>query len=139
LPTASDFITGKNFGDLPAPFILTITGITIGDKLTVGSLEIVFQENVTGEVTWNSRNGLVTKIVDGKAIPIKYTGRSYGTIPKNGLTTSEIYYTYKDDTNLRRIFPDKTRKQYDPSTQQWNNISSISLLPYKIDYQFWYY
>lgn len=144
IPARESFTIGSNFGDLPSPFVFTLQKVKNGDKLKVGSLEITIKETVNSEVIWNSKNGLITKNVDGKQVPIQYTGQSYGTIPAIGLATTDVYW-FSTNNNGRcyRITPaggGSTWVQYNDTNTA---ATSEQIAPeYKnaiIDYQFWYY
>lgn len=72
---------GDNFGDLPAPFKVSKTGtIAEGTPLQVGTNTITLTNAVTN-LEWDSKTGLVTGVVDGKRVPVPYTGTSYGALP----------------------------------------------------------
>lgn len=88
LSTHSD---GNNPGDLPAPFIATKNSIPANTTLKVADCEIVIKE-ACSNFKWDSKTGLVTGKVDSetKARPIKYTGKSYGTIPVGGTTNISL-------------------------------------------------
>ena len=143
LPSSSDFTIGMNRGDLPAPFILTKNGaVKTGDKFVVGTLMITISQDCS-DLTWDSKTGMVTGKLNGSstATPILYTGRSYGSIPVDGLTQTQIYYFYKEGTSYYRIFANKRKVQYDANntTEIPDTTTRVTTLPYNIDYQFWYY
>jgi hypothetical protein len=72
---------GDNFGDLPAPFKVSKTGVTAaGTELQVGINKIKLMNSVT-DLEWDSKTGLVTGMVGGKRVPVPYTGTSYGALP----------------------------------------------------------
>jgi hypothetical protein len=97
---------GDNFGDLPAPFIVTgkVWKSSSPRNITVGNCSITIpapQENF--DLYWDSKSGLVCKVEEnGKKVPIPYTGISYGTIPvgtasehsPSGLTGLTLDYDY---------------------------------------------
>lgn len=70
---------GENYGDIPAPFVVKQKIAVANSTFKVGDNEITILED--GDITWDSRTGLITKEVDGKQVPIPYTGKSYGTLP----------------------------------------------------------
>ena len=73
--------SGKVEGDLPSDFIVTHTGtLSSGRTITVGPYSITLI-NSTTNLQWDSKTGLVTGIVNGKRVPVPYTGKSYGAVP----------------------------------------------------------
>ena len=76
---------GINPGDLPAPFLVTKDNIAANVTLKVADCEIVVKE-ACSDFKWDSKTGLVTGKVGSEATarPIKYTGKSYGSIPVGG-------------------------------------------------------
>ena len=102
-------IFGDNFGDLPAPFIVTgkVWKSSFPRNIIVGNCSITLpppQEDFN--LYWDSKSGLVCKVEEnGKKVPIPYTGISYGTIPVgtasernpsglDGLTLDYDYWYY---------------------------------------------
>ena len=93
-------VDGKNYGDIPAPFIVNQASANSGTTFKVGTCQITIQETCTN-FKWDSKTGLVTGKVGSEttARPIKYTGKSYGTIPTSGAelnlpTGATIQYNY---------------------------------------------
>jgi hypothetical protein len=130
---------------LPTPFIFTLPKVKNGDKLKVGSLEVTIKETVDSEIIWNSKNGLITKTVDDKQVPIQYTGHSYGTIPIMGLEATDIYWFSTNNNNrYYRIYPGRTNttwRQYNEDNTAIETTEQVAP-DYKnatINYQFWYY
>lgn len=77
----------SNVGDLPAPFKVTASSVAGKDAWTVGECNVIFGAAAT-EVIWDSSTGLVTGIPNGEQDRkiLKYTGKTYGTIPVGGTT-----------------------------------------------------
>lgn len=75
---------GENFGDLPAPFVLTYNGPLLKNTVfSVGEKEIILGEDCPN-LKWDSKTGLVTKRVGEKDIPINFSGDSLASIPIEG-------------------------------------------------------
>ena len=95
------FVNGDNLGDLPAPFKVKKSDTTnMNTSFTVGENTITIKESAV-DLEWDSKTGLVTSLVDGKRVPISYTGTSYGTLPTgsnalilNGATIEYDYWYY---------------------------------------------
>lgn len=93
-------VDGDNYGDVPAPFIVTKDSVEKNDVFKVGDCEVTVGENCS-EFKWDSKTGLLTGKVgtSEKARPIKYTGTSYGAIPVGGtnniqLNGAKLEYNY---------------------------------------------
>ena len=86
-PTLEKMIKNNNYGDISATFVVTKTQANKNTTFKVGECEITIGEDCS-DFKWDSKTGLVTgKVAEsGKIRPIKYTGKSYGTIPVGGLT-----------------------------------------------------
>lgn len=147
-----NFVIGSNNGDLPAPFTFKMDGnVKNGDKLKVGVLEITIKQDCS-DIEWDSKTGLVCAIIgdstDTKK-PIQYSGRSYGTIPTEGINPEDICYitSYLDEqteTEIKRKF-DINNKIYDwqlmdgGTEYAWDYIDDDELQTLTLDYDFWYY
>ena len=143
LPTSDEFVIGMNKGDLPTPFILTKNGaVNMGDKFVVGTLAITISQNCS-DIKWDSKTGMVIGKLTGSSEEtlIPYTGRSYGFIPKDGLTQNNIYYFCKEGSSYYRILSNRQKIQYNETntTAVPGTTTRVTTLPYTIDYQFWYY
>jgi hypothetical protein len=86
---------GYNPGDLPTPFVLTtLSAVSAGAVLTVGTKSITITSATSWPVTWDSKTGLVYETTDGGTkTPIAYTGDSIATIPVNNDNTTAITVT----------------------------------------------
>ena len=93
-------IDGKNYGDIPAPFVVEKSSVNQNTEFEVGSCSIKVLE-ACSDFKWDSKTGLVMGKVGSETNvrPIKYTGKSYGTIPTSGATLNlptgaTIQYNY---------------------------------------------
>jgi hypothetical protein len=64
-------------------------------------LEVTIQQDCS-DIEWDSKTGLVCTIIDGSIDtkkPIQYSGRSYGTIPTEGVNSKDMCYitSYLDE------------------------------------------
>lgn len=84
-------VDGDNYGDVPAPFIVTKMNVSANQIFKVADCEITVKE-ACSNFKWDSKTGLVTGKVgsETKERPIQYTGTSYGTIPVGGTTNIEL-------------------------------------------------
>lgn len=92
----------ENFGDIPAPFRVNYRIQTEASEenpavFKVGECEISILESFK-RFQWTSNNGLVLgEMSDGTIRPLKYTGKSYGSIPvqeKTEINFSSNYLSY---------------------------------------------
>jgi hypothetical protein len=77
-------VIGKNFGDLPAPFIIsTDSAVAANTTLTVGDQTIIVLENCGqgSGFMWDSKTGAVTAIFNNVRRAVNYSGNSLATIP----------------------------------------------------------
>ena len=95
---------GENCGDLPAPFVLSKSGITdanttfaITDKLYIKTLDVVY------ELEWDSKTGVVSGLSSASAAestraPVPVEGNTVGGIPVDGcsptLNGATLTYQY---------------------------------------------
>lgn len=89
--TTSTICKGENPGDLPAPFLVTVSSVSANTTLKVGTVQITIPEACTN-LQWDSKTGMVVAKPSGqnKEVPINFTGNSCGTIPVGGITSSAI-------------------------------------------------
>ena len=127
---------GMNKGDLPTPFIVTKTGSTQkGETFAIGDCKITIQENCSS-LQWDSKTGLVTGLVETatKSRPIKYIGKSYGTIPVEGIT--DLTKIYHSEDGYRICANNKKYKENDDGTT--TKQTGTYALPFSIKYNYWY-
>lgn len=143
----SSFTPGMNKGDLPAPFVLKAVNqnyvFPAGTKIKVGSLAIVLQVDAK-EIVWDSKTGLITGKVqqpNGQWVEkaLLYTGKSYGTIPVNGIELTDIYVEVEEATINYRYYPNKTKVQLDENGIPSDSPSIIADELFTIEYDYWYY
>jgi hypothetical protein len=82
----SDDLThnGENYGDIPAPFVLTtLTGVKTDDTIQVGNAQITIKADIAYPIIWDSKTGLVYYNNAEEKVLIPYTGNSIATIPVN--------------------------------------------------------
>lgn len=90
-PDEDYYQKGENYGDLPAPFLLSCSSnITSETVFAVGDLEITVPatgDNPLKELEWDGRTGTVSAKIGNstKRVPISYTGNSLGDIPIDGV------------------------------------------------------
>lgn len=96
---------GENVGDLPAPFVLTISdaiSITKGTQITFDDCTITINSDCNG-LKWNSKTGIITTILNkGSQNQIEAilpcSGNTLHKIPIGG--NSNIYYTVSSIRNV---------------------------------------
>lgn len=126
---------GDNHGDLEAPFVIkTKADLTVkpNERLKVGSLEITILEEAKNLV-WDSKTGLVTGEINSITRVIRTSGRSYGTIPIDGVSPKEIaYYAINAAGDEVVYYIDGTRKGT-------TSTGMPKTTPFSIEYNYWYY
>lgn len=131
--------TGMNKGDLPTTFIFNKIGdIGMDEIFAVGDCKITIKEECSN-LQWDSKTGLVIAEVDTVRRPIKYIGKSYGTIPVDGLSTDKIYNVFKEDNSYYKINADGMRVECDINGNANGEILGPYALPFTIEYSYWYY
>ena len=113
-----------NFGDLPAPFVLTyFNPINKTTEIRVGAETITIygtNEKTYTDLEWRSDTGLVlAKTNGGSKKPIYFTGSSRAAIPTGEIPYSEIYVKPQDETAII--------------------ISQAANCPIQLKYNYWYY
>lgn len=107
---------GKNYGDLPAPFVLTTNMVLAKNStISVGDQSITLLEDCpsNSEFSWNSQTGAITAVFSGKRRAVNFSGNSLLTIP---VTTGSETTEFKHNTSTI------------------NNSAS-----WAIKYHYWYY
>lgn len=137
LPTKH--MDGNNYGEIESPFIFRMEqGILLkaGDKLKVGTLEVVLEEDAD-QVVWDSRSGLITGLVNGISRALKFSGTSYGAIPEGGIDAVKQpkNISYETTREEGKITYCSNRTKY------VNDIVSSNFQdpPFTIEYDYWYY
>lgn len=129
------FIEGSNPGNIPASFRF---GYNIknwmfkkGDVLRVGDLTIVIQEDCK-ELIWDSKTGLIQGKINNITRAIKFIGKSYGTIPVNGVFADEIYLQTLNSQNQKVYY-------YTDGRMQIESLPPTSTTaPVILEYHYWY-
>lgn len=136
---------GNNPGDIPATFTLVVSSekeVASGSIFKVGDCEIKIMETCTC-FQWDSKTGLVLGTSEsdgGKIRPIRYTGKSYGTIPVGGIAQTAIYWFHKDGNNYYRACADGFRYEYDETNENSSGRSrNNSDFKFTLSYNYWYY
>ena len=127
---------GCNYGDLPAPFIVTTKrGLNFieDDQFIVGDLTITLKEKCSN-LEWDSRTGLIYTTTPTQAKQLlRFSGKSFGAIPVTEPNKPvEIYY---------RTFENDREVKYYPNGKKV--IEGIGMEtadpPFTIEYNYWYY
>ena len=126
---------GYNPGDTPANFIVRLAiPARKGDKLVVGELSVVINEELVDDLVWDSKTGLVTGYDENALFHVVNTsGKSYGGIPNENQGIG-LYETYFDSVGYKRkFFLDGTYEtyEYEMGNTEYPYIS--------IEYNYWYY
>lgn len=89
--TTDTICKGENPGDLPAPFVVTVSSVSENTTLKVGTVQITIPEACTN-LQWDSKTGMVIAKPSGQnnQVPINFTGNSCGAIPVGGIASSAI-------------------------------------------------
>ena len=83
-----------NTGELPAPYIVTLTGsVKANDYVVIAGNKITFKEDCTN-VEWNSKTGLVVGEVGGTKRAVHFIGQSIHRLPVGNSNT--IAYSLTD-------------------------------------------
>lgn len=69
-----------NRGDVPAPFVFTISTLPINKTLSVGPFSIVIHEDCSN-IIWDSRTGIVKGQVGDTVRPVSYSGNGCVALP----------------------------------------------------------
>jgi hypothetical protein len=113
LDATKEYEQGINKGQIPAPYVIKITGeIKKDDSITVAGNTIVFKENCS-DVVWNSKTGLIVGKVGGVTRAINFVGQSVHSLPITTTSTNFVNYIVKEFDNESTDFT--------------------------IEYSFWYY
>ena len=93
MPTLPNNITtcqGENYGDLPAPFVVTLARGSVDTNIRVGNYSITLKE-AASNITWDSKTGMVSGTVSlgqtSKTRALLIEGNSVGAIPVEGFAT----------------------------------------------------
>ena len=129
LTNSTGVCMGENPGDLPAPFITTIS-YDVPFKLIVGDCYIECNGHEE-HITWDSKTGLL--YTDGGEV-LSANGLTCGAIPTGGTNNIEIYFKHNDNWLIA----------YKVENQQWvlknTDIHQQPGQPNcEIKYHYWYY
>ena len=146
------YIGGVNNGDLPTPFVIKSKNVAEGTIFHVCGSQITVLEACT-DMEWNSKTGLLYGTVGSSKRLIKYSGKSYCTIP-TGSHSGEIYMVIPEnnmvtidgkgvEVNYYRYYP-VYKKQ--PCVEAGGAIAGSEQevvnpldMPYTLEYDYWYY